>query len=160
MQTSPVASRLPSLSSRASPVRSRGAGLRRKLMLRLMVTASGTGPIAPSTATYMAKSASAIMVGPEIVPPGRTCSSRNACRTRQPPPHARLERGPAVGFAALGKLGGEKAFELADRHDQRHASPSPPRRSSNPFEVAMPTEPTLEAACSGHAVLDQRLAPV
>ncbi len=35
-------------------------------MLRLVVTASGTGPIAASTATYMAKSASAIMVGPEM----------------------------------------------------------------------------------------------
>ena len=50
-----------------------------------MVTASGTGPIAASTATYMAKSASAIMVGPEMVPPGRSEVSRKACRTRQPP---------------------------------------------------------------------------
>src|SRR5262249_24365029 len=49
MVTSPVASRLPSLSSRASARRSRGAALRKKLMLRLMVTASGTGPIAAST---------------------------------------------------------------------------------------------------------------
>ena len=40
-------------------------------MLRLVVTASGTGPIEASTPTYMVKSASAIMVGPEIVPPGR-----------------------------------------------------------------------------------------
>src|SRR5262249_42927549 len=38
--TSPVARRLPSLSSRASATRSRGAALRKKLMLRLMVTAS------------------------------------------------------------------------------------------------------------------------
>src|SRR5262249_42977602 len=87
MVTSPVASRLPSLRSRASAMRSRGAGLRKKLMLRLMVTASGTGPIAASTATYMAKSASAIMVGPEIVPPGRTERWRKACRTRQPRSH-------------------------------------------------------------------------
>ena len=36
---------------------------------------AGTGPIAASTATYMAKSASAIMVGPEIVPPGRIIRS-------------------------------------------------------------------------------------
>ena len=35
-------------------------------MLRLVVTASGCGPIDENTATYMAKSASAIMVGPEI----------------------------------------------------------------------------------------------
>ena len=40
-------------------------------MLRLVVTASGTGPIEASIATYIAKSASAIMVGPEMVPPGR-----------------------------------------------------------------------------------------
>ena len=41
-------------------------------MVRLVVTASGTQPIADSTATYMAKSASAIMIGPETVPPGRS----------------------------------------------------------------------------------------
>ena len=55
-------------------------GLRRKLMLRLVVTASGSGPIDASTPTYMAKSASAIMVGPEIVPPGR--------KVPEGPPHA------------------------------------------------------------------------
>jgi len=42
-------------------------------MLRLMVTASGTGPIAASTATYMAKSARPIMVGPEMVPRAERC---------------------------------------------------------------------------------------
>ena len=40
-------------------------------MLRLVVTASGTGPIEARIATYIAKSVSPIMVGPEIVPPGR-----------------------------------------------------------------------------------------
>jgi hypothetical protein len=53
----------------------------------LMVTASGTGPMVASTATYIAKSASAIMVGPEIVPPGRIDMGRNAWRTRQPRSH-------------------------------------------------------------------------
>src|SRR6187455_513986 len=53
MVTSPTASRLPSLSSRHSAMRSRAAGLRRKLMSRLIVTASGTGPIEASTPTYM-----------------------------------------------------------------------------------------------------------
>ena len=66
-------------------------------MLRLMVTASGTGPIAASTATYMAKSASAIMVGPEIVPPGRSEASRKACRTRQPPSHSASIDSPLSG---------------------------------------------------------------
>ena len=40
-------------------------------MVRLVVTASGTQPIAESTATYMAKSPSDIMVAPASVPPGR-----------------------------------------------------------------------------------------
>src|SRR5260221_237526 len=57
MITSPTASRLPSLSRCASANRSRGPGLRRRLMLRLVVPASGTGPMAASTATYMSKSA-------------------------------------------------------------------------------------------------------
>ena len=38
-------------------------------MERLMVTASGTQPIEARTATYMAKSASPIMVAPDTVPP-------------------------------------------------------------------------------------------
>ncbi len=41
-------------------------------MLRLVVTASPTGPIADSNTTYIAKSARAISVGPETVPPGRS----------------------------------------------------------------------------------------
>ena len=41
-------------------------------MLRLVVTASGTQPIAESTARYMVKSASAIITGPDTVPPGRS----------------------------------------------------------------------------------------
>jgi hypothetical protein len=40
-------------------------------MLRFVVTASGWGPIAEKTATYIAKSASSIIVGPDMVPPGR-----------------------------------------------------------------------------------------
>ena len=44
-------------------------------MLRLVVTASPIGPIADSSTTYMAKSASAISVGPDTVPPGRSILS-------------------------------------------------------------------------------------
>ena len=40
-------------------------------MLRLVVTARGTGPIAASNSEDIALSASAISAGPEIVPPGR-----------------------------------------------------------------------------------------
>ena len=83
--TSPTAKRLPSFINFASARRSAAPGLRKKLMLRLVVTASGTGPIEASTATYMAKSASAIMVGPDMVPPGRMKSSRYAWRTRAAP---------------------------------------------------------------------------
>src|SRR5436309_14723382 len=54
-------------------------------MLRLVVTASGTGPTEARIATYIEKSVSPIMVGPEIVPPGRRDFSLNARRTRQPP---------------------------------------------------------------------------
>src|SRR3954471_12925900 len=82
--TSPTARRLPSLISLHSAIRSFRAGLRRKLMLRLVVTASGTGPTEASTATYIAKSVSPIIVGPEIVPPGRSDLSLNTRRTRDP----------------------------------------------------------------------------
>ena len=44
-------------------------------MLRLVVTASPTGPIAESSTTYIAKSAIAISVGPDTVPPGRSMRS-------------------------------------------------------------------------------------
>ena len=54
-------------------------------MLRLMVTAKGCGPTAEKTATYMAKSANSIMVGPEMVPPGRKWSAWKALRTRISP---------------------------------------------------------------------------
>ena len=54
-------------------------------MVRLVVTASGTQPIAESTATYMAKSASDIMVVPDSVPPGRSEFWLNGWRNRQPP---------------------------------------------------------------------------
>ncbi len=56
-------------------------GFFRKLMLRLVVTASGTHPIEASTATYMAASARIIMVVPEIVPPGRSDFGRKAYRS-------------------------------------------------------------------------------
>src|SRR5215468_7850122 len=108
MVTSPVASRLPSLRRRASATRSRGAGLRKKLMLRLMVTANGTGPTAASTATYIAKSASAIMVGPEIVPPGRSERWRKACRTRQPCSHTASIARPLSGWKTCGNSARKK----------------------------------------------------
>ena len=44
-------------------------------LLKLVVTARPTGPIADSSTTYIAKSASAIKVGPETVPPGRSICS-------------------------------------------------------------------------------------
>src|SRR5262249_28549554 len=52
MATSPTASCLPSLSRRASAIRSPGGGFLRKLIVRLVVTASGTQPMADKTARY------------------------------------------------------------------------------------------------------------
>ena len=70
---STTASRLPNFKSLAAARTSwPGWPLRRKLMLRFVVTARPTGPIADSSTTYMAKSASAISVVPETVPPGRS----------------------------------------------------------------------------------------
>ncbi len=70
-------------------------------MLRLVVTASGTGPIAASSATYMAKSASAIMVGPEIVPPGRIKSVAESLPHPAAAVPDRLDRKPAVRMEHL-----------------------------------------------------------
>ena len=69
--TSPTASLLPSLISLALPMRSTGAGLRRKLIEALVVTACATRPISPTIATNRATSQTANIAGPEIVPPGR-----------------------------------------------------------------------------------------
>ena len=46
------------------------AGFAQKLMFRLVVTASSTLPIMPSTTAYKVTSASAISAGPAMVPPG------------------------------------------------------------------------------------------
>src|SRR5229473_941996 len=66
---------------RQSPIRGRGAGLRRKLMLRLVVTASGTQPIEARSAMYIVTSASIMRTGPETVPPGRVAFVCGASRT-------------------------------------------------------------------------------
>ena len=73
-------------------------------MLSCVVTASGTQPTAESTATYIVKSASAIMVGPEIVPPGRSIWEPKACRTRAPPFHTVSMLMPLAAWRHLGKL--------------------------------------------------------
>src|SRR6266567_5066753 len=65
--------------------RARGPGFFRKLMLRFVVTASGTHPIEASTATYIVASARVIRVVPEIVPPGRSDFGRKAYRSRAMP---------------------------------------------------------------------------
>src|SRR5215467_11043693 len=57
---------------RTSAMRSRGLGLAKKLIFKLVVTACR--PISPSAAmmaTYTAKSASMNIAAPEMVPPGR-----------------------------------------------------------------------------------------
>src|SRR5436305_9139320 len=73
---SPTASRLPSFKSLAAASTScPGWPLRRKLMLRFVVTARPTGPTADNSTTYIAQSASAISVGPEMVPAGRSVAA-------------------------------------------------------------------------------------
>ncbi len=62
----------PSLRMLASANRSSGLGLLRKLMFRFEVTAISTAPRRPRMTAYIAASASAMMVGPDSVPPGRT----------------------------------------------------------------------------------------
>ena len=49
-------------------------------MLKLVVTASLTMPMALSTTAYMVVSARAIIVGPKMVPPGRSMLSANGRR--------------------------------------------------------------------------------
>ena len=76
------------------------------------MTASGTQPIAARIATYIPKSASAIMVGPEIVPPGRNdCGSK-----RLPDPAAAVpdlvDGRPALRVEHLRKFGRQQALEL------------------------------------------------
>jgi len=51
-------------------------------MLRLVVTASGTPADRRKHCTYIAKSASDIMVAPDSVPPGRSVLASNGCRKK------------------------------------------------------------------------------
>ena len=85
-------------------------------MFRLVVTASGTGPIEARIATYIAKSVSPIMVGPEIVPPGRSELSLNARRT----PAAAV---PGI-LDHVAKLGGSHLREFALQQLARPARPT------------------------------------
>ncbi len=80
-------------------------------MLRLVVTASGCGPTAENTATYMAKSASSIMVGPEMVPPGRTLDMVEG------PAHVHVAVFDALDAVAAARIKGLRKFlfqKLAD----------------------------------------------
>jgi len=88
------------------------------------VTASGCGPIAENTATYMAKSASSIMVGPEMVPPGRRLLPRGRPGARDIAVADPLDRQAAAWIKGLRKFGGEQLADLLGGHDwRRHASP-------------------------------------
>ncbi|AOE87028.1 hypothetical protein THL1_4480 [Pseudomonas sp. TCU-HL1] len=53
-------------------------------MFKLDVTAISTFPSLPNTTAYMAASASAMMVGPDRVPPGRTNLGWNGTRASAP----------------------------------------------------------------------------
>src|SRR5215471_8865698 len=67
-----LAHRRPRRMRRTSAMRSRGLGLAKKLIFKLVVTAwSPISPSAAMMATYTAKSASMNIAAPEMVPPGR-----------------------------------------------------------------------------------------
>ncbi|MCY1562105.1 hypothetical protein D9M68_994510 [compost metagenome] len=64
------------------------------MIFKLDVTAISTLPRLPSTTAYMAASASAMMVGPDKVPPGRTSLGWNGTRARAPSASSRSMRKP------------------------------------------------------------------
>ena len=64
-------------------IRPPAGGLRMKSMEQFVVTASASGPIRARIARYIATSASANIVGPETVPPGRRWRSAGASATRR-----------------------------------------------------------------------------
>jgi len=69
---SPTAKALPILSILQRAIKARALGFLRKLIVRLVVTARGTSPMAPKSATQIETSASCIIAGPKMVPPGRS----------------------------------------------------------------------------------------
>ena len=71
-------------------------------MVSWVVTANGTQPMAESNVTYIVKSVRPIMVGPEIVPPGRSIRTANACRTRAAPWLTSSIVTPLAGFKNSG----------------------------------------------------------
>src|SRR5690606_24677986 len=81
--TSPAARR-PVFSSRASATTAPAGLLRRKLMVRLAVTAPAW-PVAPTTAAYSARSARPISMGPATMPPRRWWASRAGKMARAVP---------------------------------------------------------------------------
>jgi hypothetical protein len=54
-------------------------------MVKLVVTASLTLPIAESTTANMQASASAMIIGPDTTPPGRSIVGRNGSRSTARP---------------------------------------------------------------------------
>src|SRR5690606_35999467 len=81
--TSPAARR-PVLSRRATAMTAPGGLLRRKLMVRLAVTAPAW-PVAPTTAAYRARSARPISMGPATMPPRSWCAARAGSTARAVP---------------------------------------------------------------------------
>src|SRR3981189_3299219 len=110
--TSPTASRLPSFTSFAAASTScPGRPLRRKLMLRFVVTARTTGPIADSSTTYIAKSANATSVSPDTVAPVRGALGGDGPRPE-----------------GLGEFLAEELLHFSHPHFScRHTVPCPPR---------------------------------
>ena len=85
-------------------------------MLRLVVTASPTGPMAARTATLVHGEIGERHHGrARTVSPGRTSASRQACRTRAPPCHASSMTTPLASLNTSGKFGPQENLQFGDR---------------------------------------------
>ena len=95
--------------------------------MRLLVTARATGPMCESVTSQAAASARPIIVGPERVPPGRSCAASYGTRMRTPSAAGVLD---PVGARRARERVAEELVELVDGHGQRgHAAEPIGRRS-------------------------------
>ena len=97
-------------------------------MLRFVVTAIGMGPATENTATYIAKSASSIIVGPEMVPPGRMEFLLKVPLYADISVVDALDGEPAAGMEELRKFIAKQLSDFVGIH-RRSRHTAPPCRS-------------------------------
>src|SRR6056297_1331059 len=108
-------------------------------MVRLLVTASATGPIRDSVTSQAAASASPIMVGPDTVPPGRSWPVSWGTRIRSAPANA-APRNPLSSSASItmGRSTGAVTPRSCRRGEvggAEHAGELPPAPFAHPVEA-------------------------